>query len=157
VPERADARRNRERVLRAAAEAFAEFGAGASMQLIAERAGLTKMTLYRHFGSKEELLQAIKASHLERLHEIAGEAADLDEYAGRAARYLAPARVVPAVASEELEAALSALLAADGAVREDVTASDVHAVIVAIAGSPLPNETAMTRFLMLYLDGIAPS
>ncbi|MCX4745298.1 TetR/AcrR family transcriptional regulator [Kitasatospora sp. NBC_01287] len=64
-PMRADARRNYERLLAAAAEAFAERGAGASMDEIAKRAQVGAGTLYRHFPTREELVAAVYRAGLE--------------------------------------------------------------------------------------------
>jgi AcrR family transcriptional regulator len=64
---RADAQRNRERILEVAKEAFTRFGASASLDDIATRAGVGPGTLYRHFPSREELLQAVYRSGLEKL------------------------------------------------------------------------------------------
>src|SRR5438552_17829120 len=58
-PLRADARRNRERVLRAARDAFAESGYGVPLDDIAARAGVGPGTVYRHFPTKEALFQAV--------------------------------------------------------------------------------------------------
>jgi AcrR family transcriptional regulator len=64
---RADAERNRERILEVAKEAFTRFGADASLDDIARQAGVGPGTLYRHFPSREELLQAVYRSELEKL------------------------------------------------------------------------------------------
>jgi AcrR family transcriptional regulator len=56
---RADARRNRERVLAAAREAFAEHGADLPVEEIARRAGVGVGTVYRHFPSKDALLDGL--------------------------------------------------------------------------------------------------
>ena len=56
---RADARRNRERLLTAAKAAFAELGAGVSLEEIARRAGVGIATLYRNFDSREAMLEAV--------------------------------------------------------------------------------------------------
>src|SRR2546421_2027863 len=56
---RADARRNRERILAAAQEVFAEKGASASTEEVASRAGVAIGTVYRHFPTKDDLLRAI--------------------------------------------------------------------------------------------------
>jgi len=56
---RADARRNRERILAAAHEAFSEEGAGVQIEDIARRAGLGVGTLYRHFPTKEALIREL--------------------------------------------------------------------------------------------------
>ena len=64
---RADAERNRERILEVAKEAFTRFGANASLDDIAKQAGVGPGTLYRHFPAREELLQAVYRSELEKL------------------------------------------------------------------------------------------
>ncbi|MGI5226343.1 TetR family transcriptional regulator [Actinoallomurus sp. CA-142502] len=69
---RADARRNREVVLRTAMRVFAEEGLEASLGRIAQRAGVGAGTVYRHFPSKEILLEAVLAEHLEGLVTAAG-------------------------------------------------------------------------------------
>ena len=56
---RADARRNRERILESAREAFAEGGADAQMDDVARRAGVGVGTVYRHFPTKEALVAEI--------------------------------------------------------------------------------------------------
>ena len=56
---RADAARNREKVLRAAREAFAESGYGVPLDEIAARAGVGPGTVYRHFPAKEALFEAV--------------------------------------------------------------------------------------------------
>ncbi|MBF8175630.1 TetR/AcrR family transcriptional regulator [Streptomyces olivaceus] len=70
-PMRADARRNRERLLRAAAGVFAEHGAGASLDDIARRAEVGTGTLYRHFPTRQALLEAV---YLESVEAIAARA-----------------------------------------------------------------------------------
>src|SRR5690242_9881986 len=69
---RADARRNRELVLRTAARVFAEDGLDVSLAWIAQRAGVGAGTVYRHFPSKEILVEAVLARHLEDLVAAAG-------------------------------------------------------------------------------------
>jgi AcrR family transcriptional regulator len=76
---RADARRNREIVLRTAVRAFAEEGLELSLGRIAQRAGVGAGTVYRHFPSKEILLEAVLAEHVDTL------AAAADRWAARAA------------------------------------------------------------------------
>ena len=60
-PQRADARRNRERILVAAKKVFAELGAEAHMEVVARRSGVGVGTLYRHFPTKEDLLGELVA------------------------------------------------------------------------------------------------
>jgi len=64
---RADARDNRERVLRAARAAFAEDGPHASLNKIAQRAGVGAGTLYRHFPTLDALLVALVGADVETL------------------------------------------------------------------------------------------
>ena len=64
---RADAQRNRERILEVAKQAFTRSGANASLDDIAKQADVGPGTLYRHFPTREELLQAVYRSELEKL------------------------------------------------------------------------------------------
>lgn len=66
-PMRADARRNRDALLRAAGDAFAERGVDTSLEDIAERAGVGIATLYRNFPTRETLIQAVYQAEVERL------------------------------------------------------------------------------------------
>jgi len=68
---RRDARLNLERILESAAEVFAELGYGATMEQVAERAGLGVGTLYRRFPNKSELVKAIIDAANERIQQIA--------------------------------------------------------------------------------------
>lgn len=70
-PLRADARRNREAVLDAAGDLFAQRGDAVQMDEIAERAGLGVGTLYRHFADKEALLAAIIGRRFEAITTLA--------------------------------------------------------------------------------------
>lgn len=64
---RADAQRNRERILEAAKHAFTRSGAEASLDDIAKQAGVGPGTLYRHFPTREELLKAVYRTEMEKL------------------------------------------------------------------------------------------
>jgi AcrR family transcriptional regulator len=64
---RADAQRNRERILGVAKDAFTQSGANTSLDDIAKQAGVGAGTLYRHFPTREALLQAVYRSELEKL------------------------------------------------------------------------------------------
>ncbi|NEC30193.1 TetR/AcrR family transcriptional regulator, partial [Streptomyces sp. SID8111] len=75
-PMRADARRNRERLLAAAVEAFAAQGEGASLDDIAKRAGVGSGTLYRHFPTRRALLEAVYADRIDALAARAGDLAE---------------------------------------------------------------------------------
>ena len=64
---RADAQRNRERILEVAKEAFTRFGADASLDDIAKQAGVGAGTLYRHFPTRDALIEAVYRSEVEKL------------------------------------------------------------------------------------------
>ncbi|MBX5496652.1 MAG: TetR/AcrR family transcriptional regulator [Bryobacteraceae bacterium] len=64
---RADAQRNRERILEVAKAAFTEFGANASLDDIAKQADVGPGTLYRHFPTRDALLEAVYRTEVERL------------------------------------------------------------------------------------------
>jgi AcrR family transcriptional regulator len=64
---RADAERNRERILEVAKQAFTRYAAKASLDDIAKQAEVGPGTLYRHFPTREELLVAVYRSEMEKL------------------------------------------------------------------------------------------
>jgi AcrR family transcriptional regulator len=68
---RADAQRNRDRIVEVAREVFREQGYDASLDLVAKRAGVGAGTLYRHFPTRENLLDAIMQSWVDRVDEAA--------------------------------------------------------------------------------------
>lgn len=72
-PMRADARRNYERILECARQAFVECGPEAPLDEIARRAGVGPGTLYRHFPQREALLEAVYRSSIEDLSRRADE------------------------------------------------------------------------------------
>jgi len=75
-PKRADAQRNYERILAAAREAFAEGGESTSLEEIARLAGVGIGTLYRHFPSRQALLEAL---YVNEVHEICRSATQPDD------------------------------------------------------------------------------
>src|SRR3954468_23119148 len=78
-PQRADARRNRERILAAAREAFANDGREVQMPDIARGAGVGVGTLYRHFPAKEDLVRALVQDKVEAAIATAREALESDD------------------------------------------------------------------------------
>ena len=64
---RTDAQRNRERILEVAKEAFTQSGANASLDDISKQAGVGPGTLYRHFPTREELIEAVYRTEVEKL------------------------------------------------------------------------------------------
>ena len=176
--QRADARRNRQRILRAADRAFAAEGTSVPLDRIAEVAGVGPGTVHRNFPRKDELLAAVLAVRLSDLAALAVErrkAADpgeaFFEFLGvlveRSRNNLAlvtalagPAEVSDLVreAAGTLESALAELLAraqSAGAVRADLDARELHALVAGIltAEQRLP-ESARGRGVALVADGL---
>ncbi|MBO0768952.1 MAG: TetR/AcrR family transcriptional regulator, partial [Solirubrobacterales bacterium] len=93
-PLRADAARNREKVLAAARDAFTESGASTSLEAIARRAGVGIGTLYRHFPTRQALLEAVYLDEVEQVAHFASELSDrepweaLEAWVRRLADYL---------------------------------------------------------------------
>ena len=78
-PRRADAVRNREKVIAAAEQVFAEHGIEAGIPEVAERAGVGKGTVYRNFESKNDLIAAILARRMARFDADIREAIESDD------------------------------------------------------------------------------
>jgi AcrR family transcriptional regulator len=78
-PLRADARRNREKVLAAARRCFAKQGYDTQMTDVAKEAGVGVGTLYRHFPDKEQLVEALVAERFRQFTEAAREALEIED------------------------------------------------------------------------------
>jgi len=76
---RADARRNREAVIAAAKQLFADRGLDAQMPDVAKAANVGVGTVYRHFATKDDLIAALVAERFERLSQKARDALDRDD------------------------------------------------------------------------------
>jgi len=179
-PRRADAQRNRDRLLGAAAEAFAERGTDASLEEVARRAGVGIGTLYRHFPTRDDVVAALIAGEVEGLVALGDQLLAADD-AGTALRTwlaalirhvtryrglassLVDARCGEGRLSESChrqEAAAAALVERAqraGAVRPDVTVADVLDLASALAWlrerGRHPDDD---RLLDVVLDGLAP-
>jgi len=79
-PKRADARRNYDKLIEAARAAFTERGSSTSLEEIARRADVGIGTLYRHFPTRHDLLQAVYVEEVEALAASAAELADLSPW-----------------------------------------------------------------------------
>ena len=179
---RADARRNREKLLEAAQAEFRERGLGAPLEAVAARTGVSIGTLYTRFGTREDLidaaLSALLAQTLEDLSEralSAGSAWDrfatfifglCDLQAGDHAfsdamctsRYASPAIEQICQASLELGSRLIAGAQADGSLRADVTVDDLFTALwlnACLADHGGPDAAAVARRqIALLLDGL---
>src|SRR5580692_10620341 len=79
-PMRADARRNRERLVSAAREVFAQEGSSVSMEAIAKHAGVGIGTLYRHFPNRFDVVEAVYRDDVEELVRSAEETKNLEPW-----------------------------------------------------------------------------
>ncbi len=185
-PLRADARRNRERVLAAAAEVFAEQGADASVAEIARRAGVGAGTLFRHFPTKHDLLLATLEAGFDDVQAAIAHAETVDDPWAALVHVLTACAEIQARDRGFLESIgpeifrepslqrrntermehLTALVQraqAAGAVRDDLRAEDVPFLLCAVGGatgkcgaSTLAPDL-WRRYLGFMLDGLRPA
>ena len=180
-PLRADARRNRERVLEAAHDVIAEQGLDAQMDEIAARAEVGVGTVYRHFPTKDALIGALVATRWSELAAAGEESFDADDpgeglrdFLWRCARLqrdnrawaqlTAAGRVAGEAEHErqELLAVTQRLVdraKAAGAVREDLEADDISMLMcgtcsVMQATQAHEGDTRWERFFELALEGL---
>ena len=180
---RADAARNRARVLDVAYEAFAAEGLAVPIDEIARRAGVGAGTVYRHFPTKESLFQAIVASRVNRLVEHARSLADERDPGDALFAFLATmvaegatdqglvdalagvgfdfAEAAPG-AEQLFRAVLGDMLARAqqaGSVRADIDVNDLKALLVGCqAMQRYSGDADVTeRLLAIVRDGLAPS
>lgn len=177
---RADAVRNRERLLAAAEEAFAERGTAVPTEEVARRAGVGVGTLFRHFPTKEALLEAVFVARLQRLADRAtqlSEAADpgaalaefVTEVVEQSAAKNAFADALAAAGIDvyrstgavgaDLHAALGTLLIRaqqTGAVRPDLTPADLASLLLGTsrAVEHVADPDARARVISVVLAGL---
>src|SRR3954467_8119692 len=158
-PKRADARRNYEKVLAAAREAFAEGGESMALEEIARRAGVGIGTLYRHFPTRQALLEALYVDEVQGMCRSAAETDGADPWEALNSwfegfiAYLATKRALAAELlnyldqdAELFQASRAALFEASepllrraqdaGAVRPDVDIAEVISMVMGIAKIP---------------------
>jgi AcrR family transcriptional regulator len=180
-PLRADAARNRELLLTAAADEFAERGLDASVADIARRAGVGKGTVFRHFATKDDLLAAIVLDRIdalnavgERLLDAADPGAALLEFLTVAAHQRQQRDLSFLQEAGELNAEVTRVRAQmfhtvhtlvdrarqHGAVRADVTGTDVILLMCApnYVTSYVPDASPdlWQRYLAIIFDGLRP-
>jgi AcrR family transcriptional regulator len=177
---RADAQRNRDRLLDVAVRAFSHDGLSVSLESIARDAGVGIGTLYRHFPTREVLIEAAYRSELDKLCDAAPALVDelppdqaLRAWMDRYVEYMTTKRGMAealrsVIASggnpfehsrERLRSAVTALLEANavaGSLRSDIEATDVMAALSGVSlavGEPAQREQA-SRLLDLLMDGL---
>jgi AcrR family transcriptional regulator len=178
---RADALRNRAKVIGGARATFAEEGLEADIASIARRAGVGVGTVYRHFATKEALLQALALDHFERLADLVEEvvAEDLEAWEAveqmvwRTATYSAQdagmceilARQSPEIAStaaagrlREVSGRLVDVATRAGAMRADATVDDISMMMCGFGRIAAIEQAGgavdWRRYLRVMLDGL---
>jgi AcrR family transcriptional regulator len=180
--QRADARRNRARILEAAEQMLVAKGTTVSTEEIARHAGVGIGTLFRHFPTKEALIQGVFQARLRRLADDAYRLADGPDPGAALTSFLrqavAQAEVKNALAGllteagvdvyaaagevrQELVAALGALLSnaqRAGAVRRDLEVPDLIGLLAGTSRAVeyATGDAARHRILAVILDGLRP-
>jgi AcrR family transcriptional regulator len=176
---RADARRNRQRVLEVAAAAFAGEGLGVSVHEIARRAQVGTGTVSRHFPTKEALVRAIVLDRVERViataRRLSAELPPAEAFfeffgylveqsaadaglAGALAGAGFDLEAVAAGSGVDFSGAVEGLLTAAqgvGAVRDDVRVGDVKALVAGCLAAG--GAEARARLVSVVVAGLAPS
>lgn len=177
---RTDAQENRRRILEAAEEVFGRRGVAGSTDEVARRAGVGIGTVFRHFPTKEALIEAALVQHFRELVEQARAAAEEPDAAAALRRLVRtmietgatkvtllalvdrgepPPEAVTAVSAELREAVRLVLRRAQraGAVRRSVTVDEVYLLIRGLAQAtatmPTPART-LARAVDVVLDGL---
>jgi AcrR family transcriptional regulator len=176
-PKRADARRNYDKVVAAARDAFAEGGTSTSLEEIARRAEVGIGTLYRHFPNRQALLEAVYVDEVEAVSRSATELAELppwDALVGWLHRFVGYLATKQALAQELLnyvdrdaelfQSCRTALWAAGGplleraqsarVVRADTDLSEVIQMVGGIAKIPSTEPDQIDHILDIALDGL---
>ncbi|MER6948594.1 helix-turn-helix domain-containing protein [Nonomuraea sp. NPDC000554] len=182
TPLRRDAQRNRERLVCAAREVFAEHGLDVALEEVARRAGVSIGTLYNRFPTRADLVEAVFADRVETVARIAEHALTMDDpwegfvhFVEQICRLLAAdrgyndlvARVPPAVPTEghlrghRLMTEIVTRAQGSGALRPDFTLEDMAFVTWAltrtIEATAQVSPGAWRRHLALILDGLRAS
>jgi len=176
-PKRADARRNYDKLVNAAREAFAEQGTSATLEEVARRAGVGIGTLYRHFPTRQDLLEAVYLEGVEGICRAVESYEDLPpwealsgwlhEFVGFAATKRALAEDLLAYIdrdSEVFTACGGAIYGAGepllkraqeaGVVRPDADITDVTKMVSGIAAIRTADAEQIDRILGVALDGL---
>ncbi|MCK7624891.1 TetR/AcrR family transcriptional regulator [Streptomyces sp. RS10V-4] len=179
---RADAVRNRERIIAAARETMVEYGADVPFDEIARRAGVGNATLYRHFADRRELIHHVTLSVMSRMADRAERALTEEPEAFEALRRFAHEAVEERIgalcpllsggvdaahpdllaARARLDTAVAALMDAardGGRLRADIAVGDLMVALTQLT-RPLPGSGCIDfdkfvhRHLQLFLDGL---
>jgi AcrR family transcriptional regulator len=177
-PLRSDARRNYEKLLAAADEAFSADGVAASLEGVARAAGVAIGTLYSHFPTRDDLLATLLAERMDRLVALGADLAEtvppqqalvdwLTAFGTGAAAYQGlPDSVIRTLRNPEsalysscetMRATCDQLLTAakhSGSCRGDVDAEDLLAITAAVAGAADARQKDPRPFVELIAHGL---
>lgn len=173
---RADARRNRDKVLAAARRIMARQGLDAQMEEIARAAKVGVGTVYRHFPTKDDLVEALAGARFERLAELAREALEKDEpwaafeeFMRSGAKIQTEDRALSEVLTSrpelmqgaaesvgilDLTAKIMRRAQEAGALRPDAEPTDVPMVMCALAGTCRNPKMDPERYMAIVIDGL---
>ena len=174
--QRADARRNRGRIVTAARRCMARNGLDAQVEEIARVAGVGVGTVYRHFPTKDDLVDALAGERFERLRDLALEALAEDDPGQAFERFIRRAaeiqtddralsevfvsrpetlnRAAGSVGMLELTDQVLRRAQKAGAVRKDAVARDIPMVMCALAGTFRNPHADAERYIGIILDGL---
>jgi AcrR family transcriptional regulator len=176
-PKRADARRNYDKVITAARDAFAEGGTSTSLEEIARRAEVGIGTLYRHFPNRQALLEAVYRDEVDAMCQSARDFDHLEPWDALVAwlrgfvGYMATKHALAAELMEYVErdaplfkSCRASLFAAGGplleraqaahAVRPDTDLGDIIQMVGAVAKIPAAEPGQVEHILDIALDGL---
>ncbi|MCF3120196.1 TetR/AcrR family transcriptional regulator [Streptomyces arenae] len=179
-PLRADAQRNREKILTAAVRVFAKEGLDAHLERIAKEAGLGSATLYRNFPTREALIEAVyrnEVAHLcDAVPALLAQKPPVEalrawtrlflDYVTAKYGMIDALRAIAATDSnpyghsrEMIQAAITSLMdacTAAGAIRTDIRPTDISAALegIALTSAGAEHQQQAERLLDLTLDGL---
>jgi AcrR family transcriptional regulator len=177
---RADARRNHELLVEAARRVFADAGPGAPMEAVARQAGVGVGTLYRHFPTRIDLVEAVYRSDVDELVASAEKAVHehdpwdaVSSFLEAFVRYAQAKRSLLSAlhdafekrpdlrlaSRERIDYAFNLVIARGqeaGVVRADVDGADVMALVVPVCSASGVSDDQATRLMRMVLDGLRP-
>ena len=177
-PRRADARRNRDRLVAAAREVFTEQGVAASMEAIARKAGVGVGTLYRHFPTRLDVVEAVYEDDVQELADAAQRAVStlepgpaVESFFDAFLRYASTKKTLltelrqaweknPALRSrarETIDASFNLVIdraKQAGVVRSDVDGSEVTQLVGPICTNDSFSADQSKRLMGMILDGL---
>jgi AcrR family transcriptional regulator len=176
-PKRADALRNHEKLVAAALAVFGESGTSASLEDIARRAGVGIGTLYRHFPTRQDLLEAVYIDEVEEMSRKAGDLADLEPWDAlvtwlrQFVRFAATKRALAEEMMNTIDAEAPVFVSCRtaiteagemllqraqdaGGARKDTNFTDVGRMVAGIAAIKATDPEQIDRILDVALDGL---